>query len=100
GGGWGGTGPMPEFTPDSRLLAWESGEGALRLLSTASGREVARLESPDQGRCGYTTFSPDGKFLITINSDYTAIHVWDLHTLRQQLKELDLDWKADPYPPA
>ena len=100
GAGWGGTGPMPEFTPDGRLLVWESGEGALRLVSTATGREVARLESPDQGRCGYTTFSPDGKFLITINSDYTAIHVWDLHTLRQQLKELDLDWNADPYAPA
>jgi len=100
GSGWGGTGPLPEFTPDGRLLAWESGEGALRLLSTTTGREVARLESPDQGRCGYTTFSPDGRLLITTNADYPAIHVWDLGELRQQLRELDLDWKADPYPPA
>jgi serine/threonine protein kinase/WD40 repeat protein len=97
-GGWGGGGPMPEFTPDGRLLVWESNEGSLRLLSSATGKEIARLESPDQGRSGYTSFSPDGRFVVTINADYATIQVWDLHTLRQLLKELDLDWNDDPYP--
>jgi serine/threonine protein kinase/WD40 repeat protein len=91
-------GAMPEFTPDGRFLVWESGEGALQLLNTATGREVVRLESPDLGRCDHTTFSPDGRLLITRNGDYTAIHAWDLPELRRQLKTLDLDWEAPPYP--
>jgi serine/threonine protein kinase/WD40 repeat protein len=99
--GWSsGTGPLPEFTPDGQLLAWESGEGALRLLSTATGREVARLESPDQGRCGYTTFTPGGRFLITTNYDTTTLHVWDLHELRRLLREMSLDWDAPSDPAA
>jgi serine/threonine protein kinase/WD40 repeat protein len=98
--GWSGTGPLPEFTPpDGQFLVWESGEGALRLLSTVTGREVARLESPDQGRGGYTTFSPDGRLLIT-NNDTTTVHVWDLHELRRLLRDMDLDWDAPPDPAA
>jgi eukaryotic-like serine/threonine-protein kinase len=98
--GWSGTGPLPEFTPDGQLLAWESGDGALRLLSTVTGRDVARLESPDQGRCGYTTFTPDGRLLITCNKESSAIHVWDLHELRRQLRDMDLDWEAPTDPAA
>ncbi len=97
--GWSGTGPLPEFTPEGQLLVWESGEGALRLLNTATGREVARLESPDQGRCGYTTFTPDGRLLIT-NSDTSTLHVWDLHELRRRLRDMDLDWAPPPDPAA
>jgi WD40 repeat protein len=85
---------MPTFSPDGRLLVWESGEGALRLWDTTAGRDLARLESPDQGRCGYTTLSPDGRLLITRNLDYQIIHVWDLHELRRQLRDMDLDWDA------
>src|SRR5262249_37590997 len=100
-GGYGGAnvvaGPMPEFTPDGRFLVWESGEGALRLLSTDTGREVVRLESPDQGRCNYLSFSPDGRLLIASNGDYPALHVWALQELRRQLKGMDLDWDAEPY---
>jgi serine/threonine protein kinase/WD40 repeat protein len=90
----------PEFSPDGKVLAAESGEGAVRLLDPATGRELVRLESPDQGRCAYTTFSPDGNSFIAVNGDFPAINVWDLRQLRQQLEELDLDWKADPLPPA
>jgi tetratricopeptide (TPR) repeat protein len=38
--------------------------------------------------------------LIATNGDFPAINVWDLRELRKQLKELDLDWTADPLPPA
>jgi WD40 repeat protein/tetratricopeptide (TPR) repeat protein len=92
--GWSGPGPLPEFTPDGQFLVWENGQGALRLLSTTTGREVARLESPDQGRCGYTTFTPDGRLMITTNGDYATLHVWDLHELRRHLKEMHLGWDA------
>ena len=96
--GWSGTGPLPEFTPDGQFLVWESGEGRAAPLSTVTGREVARLESPDQGRCGYTTFSSDGRLLITTNKDYATLHVWDLHELRRRLKDMDLDWDAPSDP--
>jgi WD40 repeat protein len=96
-GGYGREGP--EVSPDSKLLAWESGDGAVRLLNATTGREVVRLESADQGRCTFITFSPDGNYFIATNSDFPAINVWDLGELRKQLKELDLDWKADPLPP-
>jgi WD40 repeat protein len=92
--------PPPEFSPDGKLLAWESGDGSIRLLNATTGRELVRLESPDQGRCVYTTFSPDGNYFIATNADSPAIHVWDLRALRKRLKELDLDWKAAPAPPA
>ncbi len=95
-GGYGRS--APEFSPDGQFLAWESGEGALRLIDTTTGRDLARLESPDQGRCEYTTFSQDGRLLITTNRDYPAVHVWDLHELRKQLKEMGLDWDAPPCP--
>jgi serine/threonine protein kinase/WD40 repeat protein len=90
----------PEFSPDGKLLPAESGDGAMRLLSTDTGRELVRLESPDQGRCHYTTFSPDGRYFIGTNMDFATVQVWDLRALREQLRELDLDWKADPDPPA
>jgi WD40 repeat protein len=89
----------PEFRPNGKLMARESGQGAVRLLDAAGGQELARLESPDQGHCAFTTFSPDGRYLVANNGDFAALHVWDLCELRRQLKELDLDWQADPDPP-
>jgi WD40 repeat protein len=89
---------MHSFSPDGQLLVWESGEGALRLLDTTTGRQLARLESPDEGRCHYITFSPDGRFLISRNLDSQLLHVWDLHELRRQLKDLGLDWNPPPDP--
>jgi serine/threonine protein kinase/WD40 repeat protein len=89
-----------EFSPDSQLLASERGDGALRLLSPSTGRELAVLESPDQGRTGCSSFSPDGRFLIATNSDCMTVHVWDLHELRRLLKGMDLDWDAPPDPAA
>jgi tetratricopeptide (TPR) repeat protein len=90
----------PEFRPDGKLMARESGQGAVRLLGAAGGRELARLEAPDQGRCAFTTFSPDGRYLVATNGDFPALHVWDLCELRRQLKEFDLDWDAPPDPAA
>jgi WD40 repeat protein len=90
---------MPSFSPNGQLLVWESGEGALRLLDTKTGRQLARLESPDEGRGRYNTFSPEGRFLIVGNLDFQILHVWDMHELRRQLQALDLDWNLRPDPP-
>ncbi len=91
-------GGFGDFTPDSQLIVQESNDGALLLLRIASGKEVIRLESPDQGRCQATNFTPDGSILITTNFDYPAIHVWDLQELSRRLKTMDLDWDSAANP--
>jgi WD40 repeat protein len=80
------------FSPDSRLLAFETGYGVVRLLDPASGREYARLEEPNQVRAGSLTFSPDGSLLAASGADAPGIRVWDLRAIRAQLHEMDLDW--------
>ena len=90
-----------QFSPDSRLLAVDTGKGAIRLIDVERGREVARLEDPSQQAAFYHLFSPDGTCLVTLGKGGEGgIHVWDLRLLRSHLKELDLDWDAPAYPPA
>ncbi len=87
------------FSPDSRLLAVERGDGVVRLEEVASGKDLALLGNPFQGRCAYLSFSPDGSLLIATNGDQQMIHVWDLRKIRSQLIQLGLDWKGPAYPP-
>jgi WD40 repeat protein len=90
----------PAFSPDGRLLALERGDGAVRLIEAASGRELAVLEDPQQGRSGAITFSPDGTLLLLTNKDNNVLRLWDLRKLRAGLRAIDLDWEAPPYPAA
>ena len=88
----------PAFSPDGCLLALERGDGAVRLIEVASGRELAVLEDQQQGRSGAMTFSPDGTQLLLTNKDNQVLRLWDLRRLRAGLKAIDLDWAAPPYP--
>jgi hypothetical protein len=45
-------------------------------------------------------FTPDGTRLVATCSSETAVYVWDLRLIRQQLKELDLDWDWPDFKPA
>jgi serine/threonine protein kinase/WD40 repeat protein len=91
----GGTGC---FSPDGQFLAVEDSVGAIRLVRTESGKELARLESPEQTRLIPCCFTPDGTRLIAIGIDTRALHVWDLRRIRKELVRLGLDWDAPPYP--
>src|SRR5262249_15254729 len=71
--------------------------GVYRLVDLAKGRELARLEDPEQNT-GPAAFTPDGTKLIVTSRD--GLHVWDLRGIRQELAKLDLDWDAPPYPAA
>jgi hypothetical protein len=84
--------------PDRKLLAVETGHGAVRLVDPDTGREYARLEDPNQDRAFHLSFSPDGTRLVACNHDSQSIHVWDLRRIRQQLAKMDLDWGLLPYP--
>jgi hypothetical protein len=88
----------PAFSPDSRLLALERGDGAVRLIELTSGRELAVLEDVQQGRSGAITFSPDGTQLLLTNRDHNVLRLWDLRKLRAGLQAIGLDWDAPPYP--
>jgi serine/threonine protein kinase/WD40 repeat protein len=92
---------LPAFTPDGKLMAVELARGLLALVEVESGRELARLEDPNQDGATHMVFSPDGSRLVAVNlSDSGTVHVWDLRAIREQLKELGLDWDAPPLPPA
>ena len=86
------------FSPDGRLLAVETGYGAIRLVEPDTGREYARLEDPQQDRAGWICFGPDGTRLVSICNDSQSIHVWDLSAIREQLARMELDWDLPPYP--
>jgi serine/threonine protein kinase/WD40 repeat protein len=83
------------FAPDGRLAVVRSAAG-LRLLDVASASEVAVLETPNLDPIQQVLFTPDGTRLVTVALN--GIHVWDLRLVRQQLKELGLDWEWPEFP--
>ena len=87
------------FSPDSSLLAVETGKGVVRLLSPTTGREHARLEDPNGDRAIRLAFSPDGTQLLA-NGEGESLHLWDLRAIRAELAARKLDWKLSAYPPA
>jgi eukaryotic-like serine/threonine-protein kinase len=95
-----GGGPFA-FSPDSQLVAVETGHGAVRLVSPDSGQEYARLEDPNRERPRRICFSPDGAQLVLPSMDSpSTIRVWDLRAIREQLVTMGLDWDLPLYPPA
>jgi WD40 repeat protein/tetratricopeptide (TPR) repeat protein len=88
------------FSPDSRLVAvGGTGHGVLRLLECQSGREVARLETPEQTRLLPSLFTADGGGLLVAAHETRSLSLWDLRGLRAELKSLDLDWDWPELPP-
>jgi serine/threonine protein kinase/WD40 repeat protein len=88
------------FSPDSELLALSDAPSVVRLVRTATGKEVARLTAPEQTRLWPQCFTPDGLQLITVGHESEALHIFDLRAIREQLRELGLDWSDEPLPPA
>jgi WD40 repeat protein len=96
----GGVSSAFAFSPDSKVLAAETGAGAVRLVDPDTGREYARLEDPNQDRAHSLAFSPDGSQLFASTKDSPAVHAWDLRAIRAELAKRGLDWDLPPYPPA
>ena len=84
------------FTPDGSILAAGSTNGDTRLIEMASGKELAKLEDPNQS-FGDSTFTPDGARLVVSSDNDKAIYVWDLRLIRAGLAELGLDWDAPAF---
>jgi hypothetical protein len=92
------SGSFGVFTPESELLALEDVPSVVRLVRTTTGKEVARLTAPEQTRLKPQCFTPDGSQLITWGDESRALHIFDLRAIRQQLRELGLDWSDEPLP--
>jgi WD40 repeat protein/tetratricopeptide (TPR) repeat protein len=85
------------FSPDHRVRASGTDEGAIRLVSLETDREIALLPSPEIGRIGGVTFSTDGSLLLARGGETGSLYVFDLRRIREQLAELGLDWaEAQP----
>src|SRR5262249_47536019 len=84
------------FSPDGRLMVVQEATKLTRLVETASGRTLARLESPDLSII-QPAFSRDGSRLLVTTNDGPAVHVWDLRAIRKQLAAMGLDWDAPAY---
>jgi tetratricopeptide (TPR) repeat protein len=81
----------------SELAVLGQTNGIYRLVELATGRELARLEDPEQIR-GAAAFTPDGTKIIVAARN--GLRVWDLRRIRAELAKLGLDWDAPRYPPA
>jgi WD40 repeat protein len=87
------------FSEDGTLAAVPAGFGVLRLVSPDTGREYARLETPEPIHLLPISFTPDGGRLLAYGSQRGALHIWDLGAIRRQLVELGLDWDPPTMPP-
>jgi WD40 repeat protein len=99
-GTWRKIRPFPgdfAFSADSQLMAVNDVVGSLRLVKTESGEEVARVTGPELVRYNSLCFTADGTRLIASGK---ATYVWDLRLIREQLREMGLDWDWPPFPPA
>jgi tetratricopeptide (TPR) repeat protein len=72
-------------------------DGVYRLVELATGRELARLEDPEQ-TLGAAVFTPDGTRLVVAARD--GLRVWELRRIRAELAKLGLDWDPPSYHPA
>jgi WD40 repeat protein len=85
------------FSPDGRQLVVQDASKVIRLVETATGRTLARLESPDRCAVNGATFSLDGSRLVVTTPDGPAVHVWDLRAIRRELAKIGLDWDSAAY---
>jgi serine/threonine protein kinase/WD40 repeat protein len=79
------------FSPDGRQLAAALPVSGVELIDPATGELRARLHAPDLGPVAWIGFHPDGGQLLTATAG-GEVHVWDLRRIREQLREIGLDW--------
>src|SRR5207253_6279830 len=90
--------PAGAFSPDSKLLALGDDPGVVRLVVVDTGKEIARLTSPEPDPHVPCCFTPHGAQLITVGLDTQTLYTFDLRAIRAQLAELGLDWDTPPLP--
>ena len=97
--GTGRTGGLIAISPNGALAAVTASLNGIQLILTATGEELARLESPETARVTRLLFSPDGTRLVVM-AERAGPQFWDLRALRSELAAMKLDWPSPPFPPA
>ncbi|HEX4824323.1 MAG TPA: WD40 repeat domain-containing serine/threonine-protein kinase [Candidatus Polarisedimenticolaceae bacterium] len=82
--------PVISFTRGSSLCAITLPPEEILLADTATGSELARLPA-SSFILWSVSFAPDDRFLAATSSDHRVL-IWDIPKLRQELRELGLDW--------
>jgi len=80
------------FSHNGKMLATTEGIRA-KLYTFPEMRELVTLENPYgfDAVLGRLTFSPDDSRLSVLSSD-GSVYVWDLSRLREELRQVGLDW--------
>jgi WD40 repeat protein len=79
------------FTRDSKTAAIAYGPRVIRLIDVESGRELATLEAPATDPLTVLAFTSDNRRLLAGTAN-GMIQLWNLRRIREQLRELSLDW--------
>jgi len=87
------------FSPDGSILALTDPRTVVRLTDSASGRELATLQTENGKEISSLAFSFDGTWLA-VGGGSDSLHVWDLRAIRLHLAKLGFDWETPPLPPA
>jgi WD40 repeat protein len=69
------------FSPNGKLLATASGDGA-RFWTVPAARQMGKALPPPNGLREYVSFSPDGKLLAVVDGDGT-VTLWNVATHQQ-----------------
>ena len=92
---------LAAFSSDGKTLVVETGKGLLRLLETATGKEIGRLADPTDSVAERLRFTDrDAKLLTLGNGLEPGVRAWDLELIRRNLTALDLDWPMPHLVPA
>jgi hypothetical protein len=86
------------FRPGGGELAVAEFLRGIRLLDPATGEDLALLEAPEDNSATGLCFSADGGQLAVATDNHT-VQLWDLRSVRTQLRELGLNWDAPPESP-
>src|SRR5262249_12579495 len=86
------------FSPDGRLAVVLDASKILSLVEIDTGRNLARLESPDLNDTGMATVSLDGSLLVVVGDEPRCVHIWNLRTIRHRLAEAGLAWAQSTFP--
>jgi WD40 repeat protein len=87
------------FSPDGQVLAIAFSGSVVQLIDPPTGRPLTRLLAPDADTIEWLAFSPDGSQLAVAATGANIICLWNLRLIREQLKEIGLDWDLPAYPP-
>jgi serine/threonine protein kinase/WD40 repeat protein len=85
------------WSSDGQLLALNDSAGVIRLVKPDGQEDVAVLTGPEAKWYTAICLTKDNTKLIASLADQSALHMWDLRRIRQELHDLGMDWDLPPF---